>query len=81
MSAKNQVFSPQEKVRQVPTNVILPVIIREKLRYLSQVTQVPQAVYIREALSDLLHKYQDLLGAEQAPANDGKTSYSGGQSN
>ncbi len=64
---KKPLFSDQEKIRQVPTNVVLPVIIREKLRFLSKTTKVPQAVYIREALHDLLDKYQDQL-AGQSPA-------------
>lgn len=54
-------FSAEEKIRQVPTNVVLPVIFREKLRFLSKATKVPQATYIREALQDLLQKYQDQL--------------------
>ena len=33
----------------------------EQLRRLSDVTRVPQAVYLREALEDLLKKYASVL--------------------
>ena len=69
MPTKDLPFNAAEKIRQVPTNVVLPVIFREKLRFLSQKTKVPQASYIREALRDLLDKYKDQLG--DAPALDG----------
>lgn len=59
MSTDDNPFHAEEKIRQVPTNVVLPVIFREKLRFLSKATKVPQATYIREALRDLLDKYQD----------------------
>ena len=65
MSEAGAIFSQQETVQQVPTNVVLPVIFREKLRYLARTTRVPQAEFIREAIRDLLDKYQDVL--EEAP--------------
>jgi hypothetical protein len=35
--------------------------VAEQLRKLSEVTRVPQAVYLREALDDLLKKYAATL--------------------
>ncbi|MFH1808275.1 MAG: ribbon-helix-helix domain-containing protein [Pseudomonadota bacterium] len=57
-------FEEHEEVRQVPTNVVLPVLFREKLRYLASKTRVPQAEFIREAVRDLLSKYQHLFDSE-----------------
>lgn len=61
MSQNDEPFSDREPVKQVPTNVVLPVLFREQLRYLARATRVPQAVYIREAIQDLLNKYGQLL--------------------
>jgi len=70
MSNETQDFNERERVRQVPTNVILPVIFREKLRFLARVTRVPQAVFIREALQDLLEKYNDVLERQPDPERE-----------
>ena len=47
------------KQKQVTTYYDPDVI--EQLRRLSEVTRVPQAVYMREALDDLLKKYALIL--------------------
>jgi predicted DNA-binding protein len=47
------------KQKQVTTYYDPDVI--EQLRRLSEVTRVPQAVYMREALDDLLKKYAHVL--------------------
>lgn len=47
------------KQKQVTTYYDPDVI--EQLRRLSEVTRVPQAVYMREALDDLLKKYAPIL--------------------
>ena len=47
------------KQKQVTTYYDPDVI--EQLRRLSEVTRVPQAVYLREALEDLLKKYAQVL--------------------
>lgn len=63
MPNKNDLFQSKERVRQVPTNVVLPVLFREKLRYLSRITKVPQAEYLREAVRDLIVKYSHVLNS------------------
>ena len=45
--------------RYAAINGLIPVRYRRMLQYLSQVTRVPQSVYLREAISDLLGKYRD----------------------
>ena len=65
MSQNDEPFCDREPVKQVPTNVVLPVLFREQLRYLARATRVPQAVYIREAIQDLLNKYGKLLDSSE----------------
>lgn len=62
-------FEDHEDVKAVPTNVVLPVLFREKLRYLAHKTRVPQAEFIREAVRDLLTKYQHLLDSPVEPVD------------
>lgn len=50
-------FADSKEARAVPTNVVLPVLDKEKLRFLSRRTRIPQAAFIREAIADLLRKY------------------------
>ena len=64
-----QQFNDHEDVKAVPTNVVLPVLFREKLRFLAQKTRVPQAAFIREAVRDLLAKYQHLLDGAVEPVD------------
>ena len=50
-------FAESKEAKAVPTNVVLPVLDKEKLRFLSRRTRIPQAAFIREAIGDLLRKY------------------------
>jgi len=52
-------FADSKEAKAVPTNVVLPVLDKEKLRFLSRRTRIPQAAFIREAIADLLAKYGD----------------------
>ncbi|MAO82330.1 MAG: hypothetical protein CMH50_00375 [Myxococcales bacterium] len=56
---RSMVFAETKEVRAVPTNVVLPVLDKEKLRFLSRRTRVSQAAFLREAVADLLCKYRD----------------------
>lgn len=40
-------------------NGLIPVRDRRKLQFLSRRTRVPQSEYLREAIRDLLRKYED----------------------
>ena len=41
----------------VATNVVMPVVYKEKLRFLAKKTRINQSEYLREAVEDLLSKY------------------------
>ena len=43
--------------RNIATNVVMPVELKEKLEALSRATRVSQSDYLREAVNDLLQKY------------------------
>ncbi len=45
----------------VQVGTYLPPELAEQLRELSQMTRVPQAAYFREAIEDLLRKYEEVL--------------------
>jgi len=52
-------------LQSTPTNVVLPVLYKRMLRYLSNRTRIRQSEYIREAMRDLLLKYRsDFKGSE-----------------
>lgn len=60
---------PERRVRRrrsVPTNVLIPVQHREALKRLSERTRVSQSEYLREAVSDLLEKYLEVLDRSDA---------------
>lgn len=58
-------FAESKEAKAVATNVVLSVLDKEKLRFLSRRTRVPQAAFIREAVADLLRKYgQEFEGSE-----------------
>lgn len=46
------------KGKRVLTSIYLDPPVAEALRKLSEETRIPQAVYLREALDDLLVKYK-----------------------
>lgn len=47
--------------RSIPTNVLIPTEHKEALKRLAESTRVSQSEYLREAISDLLAKYQAVL--------------------
>ncbi|MGC4113480.1 MAG: ribbon-helix-helix domain-containing protein [Myxococcales bacterium] len=57
-------------VDEVATHVLVPVSIAERLRELARKTRVTQSEYLREAVADLLVKYQAVVaGSEQNKGN------------
>lgn len=46
---------------QVQVGTYLPPELAEQLKELSEITRVPQAAYFREAIEDLLRKYEEVL--------------------
>jgi predicted DNA-binding protein len=48
----------KETLDEVATHVLIPVTVAEKLKELSRKTRVTQSEYLREAVDDLLRKYQ-----------------------
>ena len=51
----------KSKGRQKPVTTYYPPEMIERLKHLSDVTRVAQAVYLREALDDLFAKYAHVL--------------------
>jgi predicted DNA-binding protein len=51
----------KSKGRQKPVTTYYPPETIERLKRLSEITRVAQAVYLREALEDLFVKYADVL--------------------
>ncbi|MGH6738443.1 MAG: ribbon-helix-helix domain-containing protein [Bradyrhizobium sp.] len=49
---------PTMKGKRILTSIYLDPPVAEALRKLSDETRVPQSVYLREALDDLLAKYK-----------------------
>lgn len=47
-----------ERLEEVATHVLVPVDIAEQLRKLAKTTRVTQSEYLREAVQDLLRKYE-----------------------
>jgi predicted DNA-binding protein len=47
----------------VQVGTYLPPELAERIKELSQITRVPQAAYFREAIEDLLRKYEDVLSS------------------
>ena len=41
-----------------PTNIVIPVLYKRMLRYLSDKTRIRQSEYLREAIRDVLIKYR-----------------------
>jgi Ribbon-helix-helix domain len=64
---------PMETVKQdeVATHVLIPVTIAERLRELSRQTRVTQSEYLREAVVDLLVKYELTAQVVSHPADPG----------
>lgn len=53
------------KVETVSTHVLVPEEQAMKLRELSRITRVAQSEYLREAVEDLLTKYDRLQGVDR----------------
>jgi hypothetical protein len=56
----------QNPSRLEPMLIRLPPVLAERLRQLARATRIRQSDYLREAVSDLLSKYQHLLGPEHS---------------
>jgi len=52
--------------RLEPMLIRLPPALADRLRQLARATRIRQSDYLREAVSDLLSKYQHLLGPEHS---------------
>ena len=52
--------------RLEPMLIRLPPVLADQLRQLARSTRIRQSDYLREAVSDLLSKYQHLLGPERS---------------
>jgi predicted DNA-binding protein len=48
-----------QKGRQAQTSIYLPVEMLERLQQLSKHSRIPMASYLREAVEDLLKKYEE----------------------
>lgn len=52
--------------RLEPMLIRLPPALADRLRQLARATRIRQSDYLREAVSDLLSKYEHLLGPEHS---------------
>jgi hypothetical protein len=52
-------FMVSRKGRQAQTSIYLPVETLERLQQLSKRSRIPMASYLREAVEDLLKKYEE----------------------
>ena len=52
-------FMVSQKGRQAQTSVYLPLETLERLQKLSKHSRIPMASYLREAVEDLLKKYEE----------------------
>lgn len=59
----------KENLDEVATHVLVPVSIAERLRELARKTRVTQSEYLREAVADLLAKYQAVVASEPNKGN------------
>jgi len=48
----------ERRRESVATNVVIPKIHKQMLQHLSKRTRITQSEYLREAVADLLEKYQ-----------------------
>jgi hypothetical protein len=51
-------------IRLEPMLIRLPPVLAEQLRRLARATRVRQSDYLREAVADLLAKYEHVIGSE-----------------
>ena len=52
---------------KVLRSIYLDVAQVERIKRLSDITKVPQAVYVREGLDLLLRKYEEKMGSDAQP--------------
>ena len=52
---------------KVLRSIYLDVAQVERIKRLSDITKVPQAVYVREGLDLLLRKYEEKMGSDSQP--------------
>ena len=65
----------KETVDEVATHVLVPMSVAERLKDLAKKTRVTQSEYLREAVADLLKKYQqeqERAAAAAAGASEGE---------
>jgi len=60
-----------ENADEVATHVLVPMSIAERLKDLAKKTRVTQSEYLREAVSDLLKKYEEEAANEGMREGDG----------
>lgn len=58
----------KEMLDEVATHVLVPMTVAERLRDLAKKTRVTQSEYLREAVADLLRKYEVERAAAAAAA-------------
>ena len=61
----------KESMDEVATHVLVPMSIAEQLRELARKTRVTQSEYLREAVTDLLAKYQQAVSGATPENGDG----------
>ena len=62
----------KENADEVATHVLVPNSVAERLRELAKKTRVTQSEYLREAVSDLLKKYESAeAGASEVDGTNG----------
>jgi len=59
-----------ENADEVATHVLVPMSVAERLKDLAKKTRVTQSEYLREAVADLLKKYQEQQAAAPAGASE-----------
>jgi predicted DNA-binding protein len=60
----------KERLEEVATHVLVPVGVAEQLRALAKKTRVTQSEYLREAVQDLLKKYEDPVADQPCTVED-----------
>lgn len=61
----------KEGLDEVATHVLVPLSIAERLRELARKTRVTQSEYLREAVTDLLAKYQEMVSDSEPNKGNG----------
>ena len=64
-TAPAQTDIAQDHSRLEPMLIRLPPALADRLRRLARLTRVRQSDYLREAVADLLAKYEHVIGADE----------------